>query len=184
MDIAEDMHAYYASEKEIAATFVSIGMASTVAGGAMFASESEFARGLGGSFLVLGALQTIGAGFYGFQVDAQLAYFSSVLARSEWRFKEEESAHIHGTTSRFTLYRLSELGLAIAGAGVAAYGFAADRDVWKGIGVGVASQATLFLVIDSFGAARAHAYEERVRTFSPSLVVCPYGASAGFSARF
>jgi hypothetical protein len=167
--IAEDVRAYYASEKRISEIFTAIGVTSAIAGGLMVYRGSEFAQGMGGSFLALGGLQAIGAGFYGFQVDAQLAHFSALLSRSPVAFKEEEMVHIHGTTSRFVLYRLSELALALGGAAIATYGFAANKDVWKGIGIGVGSQAKMFLVIDSFGSARAREYEERVRTFTPAV---------------
>lgn len=36
--------------------------------------------------------------------------------------------------------RASELALVVAGAGVATYGFVSDKDVWKGVGIGVAAR--------------------------------------------
>ncbi len=51
--------------------------------------------------------------------------------------------------------RASELVLVVAGAGVATYGFVSDKDVWKGVSIGVAAEAATFFVLDAFGSARA-----------------------------
>ena len=46
---------------------------------------------------------------------------------------------------------------------------ASDRDVWRGVGIGVAGEAATFFVLDAFGSARAVDYEEHVKRFDPSL---------------
>ena len=165
----DEMRAYYAGEKTTAFVFVAVGVVSAAAGAVLVTREGDFARGMGWSVLGLGAFEALGAGFYAFQVDAQLAHYSETLARDPAAFKREELTHIHGTTSRFVVYRLSEVALALAGAGVATYGFAANKDAWKGIGIGVAAEALTFFLLDSFGQARAVAYEERVRRFEPTV---------------
>lgn len=182
--MSDDLHGYYRSEKTIAYTFLGLGAASAGAGVYLTQRPEAFSRGLGGSLVALGGLQALGAAFYAFQVDAQRSRYEAQLARDPASFKRDEGDHIQGTTSRFVVYRTAEVALALAGAGVAAYGFAANKDVWKGIGVGVASQALVFFVIDSFGVARAHDYEERVRRFQPAVSMHKGGASLSWEGRF
>ncbi len=74
---------------------------------------------------------------------------------------------MHGTTSRFIFYRLTELGLALSGVGIATYGFVANSDAWKGAGIGVASIALPFLIIDTINICRAARYSDHVSQFAP-----------------
>jgi len=188
--IREQMHAYYASEAETAHLFTGVGAASAFGGGVMVGMaasgpDGELARALGWSLLAVGGLEAVGAAFYAFQVDAERVHYDALLARDPAAFKREEGAHIHGTTSRFVAYRLAELGLAVAGAGVATYGFAKNQDTAKGIGIGVGGEALLFFFLDAFGQARAKEYEEQVGRFEPKVGVQvgggerPWGMSVG-----
>lgn len=182
--ITSDVASYYRSEKTIAYTFLALGTAAAAGGTVLVATrDEEFSRGLGWSLVTIGGLQALGSLFYAFQVDAQASQYGALAANDPTAFKREEGDHIQGTTSRFLFYRTAEAALALAGAGVAVYGFAADKDAWKGVGIGVASQAALFFVIDGFGQARAKDYERRVKSFVPNLSVQPtaHGASLGFS---
>lgn len=180
--IAIEERAYYAFERNTAYTFVGVGIVSAGAGAFLVTRSGDFARGAGWSVLSLGVLQAIGAGAYKFQVDALDERYAATLARDPAAYKREEGAHIAGTTSRFVFYRATELGLALAGIAVATYGFVKDRDLWKGIGTGVAIEAITFLTIDSFGTARAHRYQEHVERFRPEVTLDlggggPWGAS-------
>jgi hypothetical protein len=133
----------------------------------------------------IGALEVLGSAFYAVQVGAELDHYSELFARDPAKFKSDETVHIHGTTSRFFWYRASELLLVVAGAGVATYGSVSDRDVWKGVGIGVAGEAATFFVLDAFGSARAVDYEEHVKRFDPSVAfsigdgVRPWSLSVG-----
>jgi hypothetical protein len=186
--IRDDLHTYYDGEQNTAFLFLALGAASA-ANGAVFASgDQDFSRGIGWSMVAMGVLQALGSVYYASAVEAKASELDGMLSVDPARFKRVEAAHIHGTTSRFVLYRLSELGIAVAGAGVATYGFIENRDAWKGAGIGIAAEALTFFVLDSFGVARAHAYEERVRRFDPSLALDIGGRdrpwSMGMAARF
>ncbi len=172
--IADGMRGYYASERSTAFLFIGVGAGSAAAGGVLAATaprDGDFSRGLGWSLLTVGVLEAAGAAFYAFQVNAEIDHYSAALAKDPTAFKREELAHIHGTTSRFVAYRLSELALAAGGAGVATYGFVKNQDTWKGVGIGVAAEALTFFVLDSFGQARAKAYEDEVRGFNPEMAI-------------
>ena len=183
--MAEDVTGYYRSERTTAFTFIGLGVVSAGVGTGLVATRGDFATGLGVAMISIGALEVLGSAFYAVQVGAELDHYSGVLARDPAQFKSEEAAHIHGTTSRFFWYRASELVLVVAGAGLATYGFVSDRDVWKGVGIGVAGEAATFFVLDAFGSARAVDYEDHVKRFDPSVAfsvgdgVRPWALSLG-----
>jgi hypothetical protein len=167
--MADDVAGYYRSERNTAFTFIGLGVVSAGVGTGLVATRGDFATGLGVAMISIGALEVLGSTFYAFQVGAELDHYSGVLARDPAQFKTDESVHIHGTTSRFFWYRATELALVVAGAGIATYGFVSDKDVWKGVGIGVAAEAATFFVLDAFGSARAVDYEEHVQRFDPSV---------------
>jgi hypothetical protein len=163
----DDMHGYYAGERASAYIIMAVGGASVAAGSVLVTQNSDFDRGLGVPLIALGALEGLGAIFYAFQVGGEIRHYASSLDRDSAAYRREEIAHMHGTTSRFVFYRLTELGLALSGVGIAAYGFAVNSDAWKGAGIGVASIAVPFLIIDSINNGRAARYTDHVREFAP-----------------
>ncbi len=163
----EDMHAYYAGERASAYIIMAVGGASVAAGSVLVAQNSDFDRGLGVPLIALGALEGLGAIFYAVQVTGEIRHYATSLDRDSAAYRREEIAHMHGTTSRFIFYRLTELGLALSGVGIATYGFVANSDAWKGAGIGVASIALPFLIIDTINNGRAARYTGHVREFAP-----------------
>ncbi len=163
--IAEDLGDYYAGEARSAYGIMALSVAS-VGGGAVLATrQTDFARGMGWPLLVLGAVEGMGAAFYAFQVSGEARHYRESLTASPPGFRDEETAHIRGTTNRFVFYQATELGLTLAGAGVATYGFAANKDLWKGAGIGVAAIGLPFLVIDAVNQKRASRYLDDVQRF-------------------
>jgi hypothetical protein len=163
--IAEDLDDYYAGEARSAYGIMALSVAS-VGGGAVLATRpTDFARGMGWPLLVLGAVEGVGAAFYAFQVAGETRHYKESLAANPTGFRDEETAHLRGTTNRFVFYQATELGLTLAGAGVATYGFAANKDLWKGAGIGVAAIGLPFLVIDAVNQKRASRYRDEVQRF-------------------
>jgi hypothetical protein len=167
--IADDLAAYYGSERTTGILFAALGVASAAAGGVLVTRSGDFARGLGWSVLSLGALEVLGGGYYALTVGGEIDHYSKALASDPVSFKREELVHIRGTVSRFPIYRISELAVAAAGIGVAAYGFASQRDAWKGAGIGIALEALTLFALDAFGQSRAHDYEDQVKRFEPAI---------------
>jgi hypothetical protein len=182
--IESDMRGYYEGERTSAYVVMALGGASVAGGSVLVTRDSDFARGLGWPLIALGALEGLGALFYAFQVGGEIRHYSSSIDRDESGFRREEIAHMHGTTSRFVFYRLTELGLALSGVGMATYGFVANADAWKGAGIGVASIALPFLIIDTINNSRAARYTDHVNRFEPAQapsqtnVVAPAALSA------
>lgn len=176
--ITADLDGYYGGERASAYFVAVLSLLSVGAGSVLVTQSSDFERGLGWPLIGLGALEGIGAIIYAFQVGAEIRHYDTALAKDPAAYRREELAHIHGTSSRFVFYRLTELGLFLGGVGVATYGFAAHSDTWKGIGVGVASIALPFLVIDTINNGRAVRYEDHVHGFDPTPIVSDAERSA------
>lgn len=167
IEVAAEMHDYYAGEADSAYVILGIGALSIAGGSVLVTRDDDFARGFGWPVLVLGALETVGAAFYAFQVHAEVRHYEASLANNPAAFREEETTHMHGTTSRFVLYQSAELGMFLGGAAIATYGYASNQNTWKGVGLGVATIAFPFLLIDEMNNDRAKAYLGTVEGFDP-----------------
>ena len=168
-EILQDLDSYYGGEAVSAYVVIGLSVISVGTGSVLVTRSGDFARGFGWPLLTLGALEGPGALFYAFQVGAETRHYEAALAHDPTEFQQEERAHIQGTTRRFIFYRLTELGLTLGGAGVAIYGFASNRDVWKGLGLGVASIGLPFLIIDSVNNVRAARYGDALNNFDPQV---------------
>jgi hypothetical protein len=178
-EVHGDLLGYYGGERLSAYVVGGMGAAAAAGGGYLVTRDSDFARGLGWPWLVMGGLETVGAVFYGFQVGGEIDHYEGQLARDPATYRAEEIDHLRGTSSRFVVYRAVELGLTLGGAGAAGYGLATNRDAWKGAGVGVASLALPFFVIDTLNDARASRYLDEVRRYQPQIGVQPVRSAGG-----
>jgi hypothetical protein len=176
-----DMHGYYGGERVAAYVIGGMGAAAAGAGGYLATRDGDLARSLGWSWLVTGGLELLGATFYAVQVGGEIDLYERALERDPAGYRAEELDHLRGTSSRFVFYRAFELGLTLAGAGMAGYGFATGRDAWKGAGIGVGSLALPLFVVDSFNDARATRYRGEVQRFAPAVGLAPNGVAGGWS---
>ncbi len=174
-EVEGDLHDYYGGEMASAAVIGGLGAAAAGTGAYLATRSSDFARGLGWSWIGMGAVEAVGAVGYAIQVHRETGHYEALLARDPVRYRSEETVHMRGTKSRFVAYRIIELGLTVAGGAMAAYGLAADKDVWKGAGLGIGSLSLPFLVIDTVNDARASRHLRQVETYQPSLGVGPVG---------
>jgi hypothetical protein len=171
--IADDVEGYYAGELFSAVFIGGLGLASTGVGAYLVTRDTDFARGYGWPLLTLGTLEAIGGVAYGLSVRGEIEHYGAMFAADPARFRAEEKAHIHGTNSRFVVYRTIEFVMAGAGAGMLVYGLAANRDAWKGAGAATLTVALPILVLDTFNSARAVRYEQRLDRFDPALAIGP-----------
>jgi hypothetical protein len=169
VEIDGDLRGYYDGERVAAYVIGGMGAAAAAGGGFLVTRGDDLARGLGWSWLVMGGLEAVGAVFYGFQVGSEIDRYDAALARDPFSYRSEEIDHLRGTSSRFVFYRAAELSLAVAGGAAATYGLASHRGAFTGAGVGVASLALPFFVIDSVNDARASRYLDEVRRFQPAV---------------
>lgn len=178
-----DLHGYYRGEEISAYVIGGTGAVAAGAGSYLATRSDDFSRGLGWAWIGFGGLEAIGAVFYALQVHGEISHYEGVLARDPAAYRSEEMDHIAGTSRRFVVYRAVEIGLTLAGAGMAGYGLAAKRDVWTGTGLGVGSLALPLVVIDTFNDARASRYLDHVRALDPSVGIGP-GPQLTLGARF
>jgi hypothetical protein len=167
--IESDLHSYYGGERSSAYIAAGLGAASAGVGGVLVTRDSDFARGMGWPLLGLGAIELIGGIGYAISVNAEIDHYAELLHRDPVAFQREEVAHIRGTTSRFVFYRLTEFAFLAAGTGIAIYGFASDKDAWKGAGIGIAAFALPLVVIDTINDARAHRYLRDLEQMRPTI---------------
>jgi hypothetical protein len=184
--IDADVLSYYGGEETSAWVVLGLSVACVGSGAPLVAQKSDFDRGLGVPLLSLGVLEGIGAGFYVGQVRAETRHYRELLASDPEGFRKEERAHIEGTQARFVYYRATELALTLAGIGFTSYGLVANRDLEKGLGVGLFAVGFPFLVIDTINNGRASRYHDNLVRFDPSLALQkdPHGTHLAFSARF
>lgn len=175
---------YYHGEQTAAYVIGGLGALAAGSGAYLVTRRGDFARSLGWTWVTLGGLEAVGAAFYALQVDGEIGHYKAELARNASAYRADEMDHMRGTKSRFVYYRATELGLTLAGAGMAIYGLVTQRDVWKGVGLGVASLALPILVIDSFNNARAGRYLDSVRRFNPSVSASPGGLGVSLGGSF
>ncbi|MGH7281019.1 MAG: hypothetical protein ACRELY_05810 [Polyangiaceae bacterium] len=167
IEVEAEMHDYYAGEARSAYVILGLGAASIAGGAALVTRDDDFARGFGWPLLVLGALESVGAAFYAFQVHGEIRHYEAAFAANPAGFRDEEITHMRGTTSRFVKYQATELGLFLGGAAVATYGYAANQNTWKGAGLAIATVAFPFLLIDEMNGDRAKEYLDTVERFDP-----------------
>jgi hypothetical protein len=167
--IQKDLVSYYQGERTSAYVVTALGGFAAGAGSALVFQKQDFQRGLGWPLLTLGALEIAGGISYAITCTNEIDHYSASLAKDQAAFGREELDHIQGTRSRFIYYRITEGVLAVGGAGIAAYGFAAKQDTWKGVGIGLATIGVPFVVIDTINNSRAGTYEDHLKRFQPDV---------------
>jgi hypothetical protein len=178
-----DVSDYYNGERNSAFIAMGLGAAATGTGAYLLTRKTDFATGAGWPLVTIGALETIGAISYAIDVTGKKSHYLESLDKDPAAFQREEADHIHGTTSRFFIYRLVELGLTLGGAAVATYGFAANNDTWKGVGIALAAIGLPLLIMDTINNNRALTYQEKVKTFGTSVAL-PLGSQRTFGVSF
>jgi hypothetical protein len=178
LEMDASMRSYFAAEKTEGWLFVGLGSASIGLGAYLLTRSEDLAHGIAYPVMAIGALQAIAVGAYAFGINSTVEHLSSELAHDPRTYREEELARMTGVTRRFVLYRIVELVVLATGAGFVTAGFVRSNDAFKGVGVGLASQASILLTLDFFADARAHAYRDQIDRFSPSITASPgIGAS-------
>lgn len=174
--IDADLRSYYGGEMASAYLVGTTGVAAAAGGAYLVTRDSSIARGLGGAWLAMGSVETIGAVVYAIQVGDEIRRYRAELASDPSAYRADEIEHLHGTSSRFVVYRAVELSLALAGAAAAAYGIASHRGPWEGAGIGVSSLSLPFFLLDTCNDTRASRYLDEVRRFEPAVGFVPADA--------
>jgi len=157
------IHKYFLAEKQAGLYFLIIGSTAIVLAIVAFffiKINPPFFKGLAVPLLVVGLIQAV----VGFTIykrsDAQrmeVAYQMGIGKNAYVR--EKELPRMETVLQRFTLYRYTEMALAIAGLFLFVFFFRKEHMLfWKGLGVGLMLQALVCLVADSFAEKRSERY--------------------------
>jgi hypothetical protein len=161
--IGGHVRGYYRGERVSAFMVLGLGLAGVGAGIPLLLQDGDFERGAGWTALILGGLEVIGAIAYAIDVSARMNYFEAALAEDPAAFREEETAHMDGTISRFLIYLTTEIVMTLTGVGIAAAGFASGEDVLQGVGISMAALWFPIVMIDLVNQQRGRIYVDRVR---------------------
>jgi hypothetical protein len=180
------VHDWVIGERNESVVFLGLGLTS-LGGGVLLASrDSDFARGAGITYAVMGVLLTLGAGAYAAPLPQLEADLLADLERDPVAFKAVETARMEGIADRFVLYRYTEMAVGAVGVGLVIGGAAAEEDMVAGVGLGLASEAALLLLLDAFAERRTHDYLAELRAFRPQPVasVTSDGGMIGVTGAF
>ncbi len=162
------LHTYVRGERFSSIPFWGSGLATGIAGGLMFTSASNVARGAGYPLLTFAAFEVL-AGFIFFgrsfglerRLDAELTDDPAL-------FVTHETAHASRIVHTFQPLLLAFEGAVTATGGVlAGVGGAQHNDTLAGVGLGLAVQGLVFFLLDWAVLDRAQAYESAVEHFAP-----------------
>lgn len=163
--MSEEMHEYFDGEVAGAWGFASAGVVSlTGAGLGAFAAKDDIYHGAAYPMAVLGLVQ-LGAGLVlGLRTHGQVVERDRLLHEGDGRaFWTLEAPRMRRVQLQFAALQVVELGLALAGAGLAAYGSRAGERTVSGIGLGLAFEAGAMLVMDHAASYRADRYVDAIQ---------------------
>lgn len=185
-DARAGMREYFAGEKAAAPLLVGPGVASLGAGGLLLAArDSELARGAAVPTLALGAVEAAVGLVLFLRTDAQVARLDGALRARPAALYVDESRRIAGVRRDLTALLFTELALTGVGAGALAVGGFTRSPVVQGVGLGVAVQASVLFVFDTFALARAERYAGALERLAHLRGGASAGAwSLGYGATF
>lgn len=160
------MHDYFAGEKQSGWWWAGAGVVGMGAGVALLAQGGDRARGASWPLLGIGAVQLIAGAVLLTHTDARVAKLDEELRAAPDKFADAEGARVEQLGRTFTLLVGTEVTVVAVGVGLAAYGFAAPRDVFAGLGVGLALEGGAMLGLDGFASRRAARYGRALDVFA------------------
>lgn len=168
-EIGRRLEAYFTEEKSESLFFMGIGLVALIGGGVMLSRKRRLLKGAAWPILAVGLIQVgVGSAVY-FRTDAQVAALEAQIEADPGAFVHEETARMKTVAYWFDIYKIIEIGLLVAAAAAFVVGRLRDREIARGVGIGLAVQSGLMLVLDFFAEARADVYIEAIMTFGASL---------------
>jgi hypothetical protein len=160
----EAMHEYFDGEAAGSWGFGTAGVVSlTGAGVGLFAADDRLYHGAAYPMAAVGLIQ-LGAGLVlGLRTHRQVVERDTWL--NEGTFWKHERPRMRRVQLQFALLEVVEIGLAVVGAGIAAYGGAKRDHLVAGIGLGLAVEAGSMLVMDHAASYRADRYVHAMDLF-------------------
>lgn len=182
--MARAMNEWIDGERDGSVGFVGAGLLSLGGGALLLSREGGIEQGAGATFAIMGGTLTLFGVVYGSSLPGLRRDLGAKLAKDPAGYDREETARMQGIVDRFYLYRWAEIAIGATGVGLLVGGLAAEEDVVAGVGIGLASEASVLLVLDALVEARGHRYLEQLDSWKPSAAVGPEGAMVGVGRTF
>lgn len=173
-EMVHEVRTYFGGETRAAVAVAGVGLVATTASATFLlhrqpdGSSHPILRGMALPLGALGLAQLgLAAALY-LRTGPQVERLIPQLHRDPAGFVADERTRMTRVNGNWPVYRLVEIGLVGAGAGIAGTGFINGNDLLVGIGVGLALQVAVMMIVDAFAERRAHRYAERLEVFGRS----------------
>jgi hypothetical protein len=167
--MAGAMHTYFDGERGAGPLFFGAGLLGVGAGTVMALKGGDITRGAGFPMIGLGLVQGIVGSTLLLGTKKRVATLDAELAKDPAAWKRNESKRMDGVNKSLIALMVIE-GVLIA-AGTTTAVVAAQKECCRtlqGVGLGLAAESAVTLMLDIFAAARAQEYAENIRRFEPS----------------
>lgn len=159
--------AYFNAEKMESLLFIIIGGIAIIAGLVLFfAGKTDFNKGLAIPLALVAIIQCIVGYTVYSRSDKQRMDIVYKMDMNPYELKEKEVPRMEKVMQQFKTYRYVEIFLLIAGLGL--FLFLRDKEskqLFTGIGMGLAIQACLMLAADGFAEHRGNIYLKGLKSF-------------------
>ena len=162
-----DVEAYFNGEKQESLLFMIIGVMAIVAAAVLFFYlKHHWAKGAAIPVLLIGIIQLV-VGYSVFaRSDEQRKDIVYKMDMNTDALAKEEVPRMEKVMKNFVVYRYTEIGLLLAGAMLFVF-FRSnpDKQLWMGLGAGLALQAAIMLLADGLAERRGLTYLEGMKSY-------------------
>lgn len=155
------MSSYFSAEKQESLIFIAVGLLA-IGIGAWLWMNGHRLKSMAYPLVIIAVLQIVVGGSVYLRTDAQLSNLSAQLQANPAVLKAEETTRMQTVMRHFSIYKVVEMVLLMAGVGLIA--FLQHNDMAAGIGVGLVLQAALTLTLDVFAEARGSGYLSAIQS--------------------
>lgn len=155
------MSSYFSAEKQESLIFMAVGLLA-IGIGAWLWMNGHRLKSMAYPLVIIAVLQIVVGGSVYLRTDAQLSNLSAQLQANPVGLKAEETTRMQTVMKHFSIYKVVEMVLLMAGVGLIA--FLQHNDMAAGIGVGLVLQAALTLTLDVFAEARGSGYLSAIQS--------------------
>lgn len=169
------MENYFAGEKSQAYVFLGTGVAALGMSALLFTRSDEMARGAAFPVAVVGLLEATVGTILLARTEGQIAERKRQITSDPVGFKYAEHDRMSQVMKRFSWVEYIEIGAALTGLGLFAYGEADKHPLVAGVGIGLALQSTVLLGLDFLADRRGQPYLAALRSFNPHVSRSDFG---------
>jgi hypothetical protein len=152
----EQVSKYFDAEKSESIFFISAGIIAIIlACYYIFVLKKPFQNGIAYSIAAIALIQIVVGTSVFFRSPKDIVRVNHLIQTEKAKIKSEEIPRMEVVMKNFTLYKYIEIALIFSGIGLL---FLFRNDILKGIGLGLAIQSSIMLLLDFIAAARGDVY--------------------------